>query len=251
MLWSRLAGIVLLLGLSAGPALSQAQSLSGSVSYRERVALPADAFLQVTLVELPSGAAVAGAAAAVPARGGPPIAFTLNVHNGLRGDRRYGLVADISSRGRVFFRTTQPVAVAGSAPTAIVLAFAPGPVPQQPEEPAELPIDFAGIVWTVTSVGGRPASGDRTLTLSIAADMRAGGSAGCNDYFTEASLSQDRLEFGPAAATRMVCDSTIMVQEADFLAALAAVRGFEREGPSLRLLDAAGIPLIGLVNDAE
>ena len=102
-------------------------------------------------------------------------------------------------------------------------------------------------LWRVTSIGARPVLGGPPVPLSIAADHRAGGNGGCNNYFTEASFEADRLTFGPAAATRMVCAPEIMAQEAAYFAALAAVAGFELGQGSLRLLDAAGVPLVGLV----
>ena len=42
-----------------------------------------------------------------------------------------------------------------------------------------------------------------------------------------------------------------MDQERAFFAALAATASYEMSGNSLRLLDAAGIPLIGLVEPKE
>ncbi len=102
------------------------------------------------------------------------------------------------------------------------------------------------MLWRITSIGGKPAVGERPPTFSITADSRAGGNSGCNNYFAEADFT-DGLSFGPAAATRMACAEPLMAQEAALFAALAAVANYETDGESLRLLDAAGIPLIGLV----
>jgi putative lipoprotein len=45
----------------------------------------------------------------------------------------------------------------------------------------------------------------------------------------------------------MACDPFVMAQEARFFAALEATAGYELTGDALKLVDAAGIPLAGLV----
>lgn len=255
MRWSRVLGIVVTLVLLAAPAMAEGTTLTGTVTYHERMALPSGAHLQVSLVRLPGRQPVTGAAAAIPAKGQLPIAFSLNLHEGVAADgASYGLLADIAAGGRILFRNDQPVPVdlATNAPIAMVVRFSPDQAPQAPEElPAAAPDGLLDMVWTVTSIGGKPVTGTRPLTLSIAPDHRAGGSAGCNNFFTEAEIVDRTLTFGPAAATRMACTPEVMTQETAYLAALAAIGGYEIDRTSLRLLDAAGIPLIGLVRDGE
>ncbi|MHA6297316.1 META domain-containing protein [Devosia sp. CAU 1758] len=238
------------------PAWAGTITLNGNVTYRERITLPPDAWLRVTLIELDNAAPIIGASASIPARGQVPLAFSLNVRNTLEADTAYGLVAEISSAGAVLFYNPVPVPVAprsGHVPDIVVNFVPPPPDPKPgplPDPPPEAPIfqaDLVDIVWTVTSIGGRPVSGDRPLTLSIAPDHRAGGFGGCNNYFTETSIEGSTITFGPAAATRMACDAVTMGQEAGYFAALAAVASYERDEHGLRLRDAAGVPLIGLI----
>lgn len=239
-----------LLVMLASPVWAAGVTINGSVSYRERMALPPNAWLTVTLVTLPTGASVVGASAGIPAKGQVPISFVLNVRNPIDDAASYGLVAEISSGGRVLFRNPVPAPVSpgsGEAPT-IVLNYAPDHVAPVRPPPDKSLVD---VLWTVTSIGGKPVSGPRPLTLSIAADYRAGGSGGCNNYFTEASLAETGISFGAAAATRMACAPDIMEQEAAYFAALAAVASYERDEQGLRLRDAAGIPLIGLIEAKE
>lgn len=248
----QLIRIVLALALMAAPALAGTVTLNGTVTYRERIALPPGATLRVTLVTIDSAKPVVGASASIPARGMVPIAFTLNVHTGIDPfGGAYGLMAEISRDGQVLFRNPVPVPVPASpgTPVGILVHHAPQSIEDAvPPPPAP---EFLDMVWTVTSIGGRPVAGTRPLTLSIAADHRAGGSGGCNNFFTEASIEGDRIGFGPAAATRMACEPTIMDQETAYFAALAAVSSYELDAQGLRLLDAAGIPLIGLVRTVE
>ena len=247
-----LAALLTLLGLAA-PSLAADITLSGEVTYRERIALPPDARLAIALVSLADGRRIVGAESAID-KGSVPLHFTLNLRSSVvTPDRLYGLLAEIRSGGRILFRNDQPVPVdiGAPSPTLIVVGFAPQPLPPPPEivvPPLEPPRPLLDVVWTVTSIGGEPVPSDGKLTFSIAADQRVGGNGGCNNYFTEASFEEnDRLTFGPVAGTRMACEPAVTALEFRFFAALAATRGYELSGDSLRLLDAAGIPLVGLV----
>lgn len=248
----RLIKIAFALLLMAMPAMASGITLDGTVTYRERIALPQGAQLRVTLVALPSGASIAGASATIPAIGQVPLNYVLNVRSELAGGP-YGLVAEIRSGGRILFSNTQPVPVdpAAQVPVHILVLSMPHRPPYSQPAPTLPPNELIDIVWTVTSIAGTPATGTRPVTLSIAPDLRAGGHAGCNNYFAEASMSDNQISFGPAAATRMACEPALMAQESAYLTALAAVASFEHDGDSLRLLDPAGIPLVGLVRSRE
>jgi len=238
------------LTMMALPALAQHVTFSGNVTYRERIALPPGAQLNVTLVELPHATPVAGASAKVPATGGAPLAFELHVRRTLRADTTYGLIAEISAGNGFYFRNPTPVAVDPASPAAINILVRSAPAPKPVSEP-DMPLPPASLTdisWTVTSIGGRPVSGTRPITLSIGADLAVGGNGGCNNYFTEASFETDLpLAFGPIAGTRMACEPTVMAQEARFFAALGATAGYLLEGDTLKLVDAAGVPLLGLI----
>jgi putative lipoprotein len=251
---AKLIMAVLALALMIAPAWASGTSITGTVTYRERIALPPDAWLRVTLVHLESGAPVVGASASIPARGQVPIGFALNVRSDLAGRTDdLGLIAEISQGGRVLFRNDrpQPVDLDAAHQPPILLRRQADPAPQPQEPPVVSTPDLFDIVWTATSIGGRPVVGTRPLTLSVSPDYRAGGSGGCNNYFTEASIEGKAIAFGPPAATRMACAGDLMAQEHAYFTALSAVASFEIEGNSLRLYDAAGIPLIGLVRATE
>lgn len=249
MRWSQVTTLAFAFAMMAMPALAQPVTFSGDVAYRERIALPQGAQLRVTLVTLPQATPVVGASAHVPATGSVPLAFELNVRRPLRADTAYGLIAEISGRNGFYFRNAEPVAVDPANPSGISILVRSNPAPKPEIEP-DMPLPPASltdITWTVTSIGGRPVSGMRPVTLSIGSDLAVGGNGGCNNYFTEARIDGTALSFGPAAATRMACAEEAMKQEAAYFTALAAVTSYELDGKSLRLLDEAGVPLIGLV----
>jgi putative lipoprotein len=246
---SRLIHTLLALLLLAVPAFGQAASFTGTVTYRERIAAPAGTTLRVSLVTLPSGRPVAGATGSVAANGHPPIGFVLNLRTDVsRHGTALGLVAELNGPGGFSFASVAPVPVDASAPTPVSIELVRVPAATQKSlPPAAGPrAGLAGVLWRITSIGGKPAVGERAPTFSITTDNRAGGNSGCNNYFAEADFTAG-LSFGPTAATRMACSAPLMEQEAALFAALAAVTRYESDGDSLRLLDAAGIPLIGLV----
>ena len=248
-LWQYGAAI-LAIGLLLGPAMAAEQiRLTGQVTYRERIALPPDAQLQVTLVALDAPhVARAGATAAINGPGQVPLQFVLNVRSDtLSLTKSYGLVAEIRSGGATMFASRAPVPVDPAAPEPVLILVnfaAPAPVEASPSQ--QDPSALFDTLWNVRSLNGKPVLKSTEMSLSIAPDRRAGGNGGCNNYFTEAMLDGPALSFGPVAATRMACDTTAMQQEAAFFAALATAAGYELAGDRLDLLDTNGKSVIGL-----
>lgn len=250
---TRLLTLMLTVLLFAGGASAQDLTLTGDVFYRERMALPQGASLHVGLVTLPGGQSVVGAGAAIPAGGQVPLQFSLAVRSGVaRSGGTFGLVAEIRVGGAARWRNevAVPVDLAAPAPVSILVTRALNePTPPKPEP--EIDQTLVNTSWHVTSISGSPIVGDRPLTLSIAPDLRVNGDAGCNSYFTQATVDGNKLQFALAASTRMACLPDLMAQESAFFAALAAVNSYELSEDSLRLLDAAAVPLIGLVRAKE
>ncbi|SFV29477.1 putative lipoprotein [Devosia crocina] len=244
--------LALLLLVMIAPAQAAHLTVTGEVFYRERIALPQGATLYVGLVTMPSGNPVVGAGAAIPIRGQVPLQFSLNIRSDTATEAGpLGVVAEIRSGQTVLFRSSAAVPVDLLAPGPVSILVTRQKLQEPVPEPPTLDPRLIGTVWTVTSIAGSPAQSDTPMTLEIAPDLRADGSAGCNSYFTQASLDDTALRFGLAAATRKACTPRLMAQETAFFAALAATAGYEISGNSLRLLDAAGIPLIGLVASGE
>jgi putative lipoprotein len=179
------------------------------------------------------------------------LSFHLNIRSNPDLRRDYGLRAEIRANGQVLFSTAAPVPVDLSNPAPVKILVTrqkPQPVVTPPSMPEPKLLDTK---WRVTSIGGKPVTGTRPITLAIAADLRATGNGGCNSYVSELTLLASKLVFGPAAATRMACSEDIMAQETAYFAALAAIGGFELDDKGLRLLDPAGIALVGLVPSEE
>jgi putative lipoprotein len=240
------------------PALAVEQTtFTGEVTYRERIALPPDADLTVTLVSLDANGKpyAIGATALIEPTGQVPLQFVLDVRSdAILDDTDYGLIAEIRSGGVPMFRNPVPVRVnpALPEPTMILVNYDPSPVVVAPEPPPvvyepDTSADLFDTIWHVRSLNGHAIDDATEVSLSIATDRRAGGNGGCNSYFTEAMFDGPTLQFGPVAGTRMACDTPVMQQEAQYFAALEATAGYELADEALYLLDAQGNPLVRLV----
>jgi heat shock protein HslJ len=70
--------------------------------------------------------------------------------------------------------------------------------------------------------------------LEFATENRAGGFAGCNQWFAQVELTSG-LRFGGIGATRRACPEPAMTTEREFLVVLQQTRMAEQEGETLRL----------------
>jgi len=235
--------LLLALGIASGPAAAPAATVTGTVSYRERIALPPDAALEVTLEDVsradaPSG--VLGRALVEPA-GQVPIRFAI-AYDGTRVDpgHRYGVRARITSQGRPLFVSTRsvPVLTHGAGGEVEVVVRPVGP-PSRTQGRA-----IEGGRWKLKrlpSSSEEPSSDARRPSLELdPSARRAAGLAGCNRFACSYALDGASLTFGKdMAATQMMCNEGMELERA-FLAALGEVRSWRTRGAELELLDARG-----------
>lgn len=230
------------LALTLGAASAETITLSGEVTYRERIALPPNATLRLVLVDLatPDQPRV-HAEGAIATPGQVPLSFTLNFDDGiLSGDASLGLRAEILSDGQVWFRNAEPVAIDPAAPTGIEVITNFAGRTEDPAATTPVAVDpepLFGVNWQAVEIGGNPVTSDQS-TLSIGRDLRAGGRGGCNSYFSQAEINGDRIAFSAAGATQMACEESLMAQETAFFDALNSTRFWRMEGDLLVFLDA-------------
>ena len=112
--------LVLLGVLGAAPAaLAASLTISGEVTYLERIALPPQGTLRISLVDMtqPEQPRIK-AEGAIASPGQVPLTFRFNLDDKvIATDRSYGLRAEILSAGEVWFRndTPLPLNFAGAA----------------------------------------------------------------------------------------------------------------------------------------
>jgi putative lipoprotein len=247
--------LVLGLLLFVSPALAARVTLSGQVTYHERMALPGGATLQIQLIDqtLPSLPPRLDVKAPIGA-GQVPISFNLGFEQSLiLPGHTYALVATIAVPEGVLFRNTEPFVVDPLAPPQPLLIvtnrFASdtahtAPATPQPGPPETTPA-ILDATWTAATIRGTPVLPRSRPTLSIGADMRAGGTTGCNTWFAQAELKGDTVRFGKAGATLMACLSDAVAhQEVAFNAALADAARWQVTGNTLTLFGVDGAALL-------
>ncbi len=251
------AGILVVLLGGIAPACAETVTLSGEVTYRERIALPENATLRIRLIDMtaPGTPTRVDVKAPIAAPGQAPLSFTLNFDDrAISSGHEHALIAEISAGVELWFRNA-PYAVnplAPEEPIMMVADFVGRILPRETAAPAEAPVIAApasllDTTWQAETIGGEPVGPEIDSTLTIAHDLRAGGRGGCNSYFSQVAITGDRLVFSAIAATRMVCFSEPATnQEARFFAALGATQAWRLDGDRLVLLDGAGAELVRL-----
>lgn len=244
--------VVVLLALVATlhdvPAMAKPRTLTGTVMYRERMALPPSAVVEVKLLDVSLADAPAGVIAqtVIRPRGQVPIPYRLAFNDvKILPGHTYALRASIRAGGRLLFTSTthQPVLTGGAEQTEILVQRAAEQPSTPPDANAALPLQGRWLAEDIRQGGVI----DRLKTvLEIGADGAISGTGGCNRMAGKATITGDAIAFGPLASTNMACTPAAMDQEAKFFAALRDVRTW-RIDPlrcKLALLGADGKPLI-------
>ena len=211
--------------------------LSGSVTYRERMALPQDATLTVELLDVSKQdvRAVRLAQLSLPVGSRQvPLAFELPFYPGdVQPAHRYTLRATLTRGGELLFTTTthSPVLTHGAGKQAHLVL-------QRVQPPSAAPLE--NTYWKLVEVADQPAQvhpGEREAHLLLL-DGRASGSSGCNKLMgSYARAAPDTLRVGPLASTRMACPPGMMAQETALAAAFEHATRYRIVGDTLTLLD--------------
>jgi putative lipoprotein len=205
------ASLTMLVTLIAGTAL--AQSIEGTATYRERMALPAAAVFEAVLedVSRADAPAVTIAQTRLTSPGNPPIAFTIAYDpSKIVANHRYAVRAQILVDGNPIFATGAATAVitrGSPVKVALMLRRIAGNQPSAPTPSANL----AGTSWQLVKFQGGEdkvmTPDDRTkYTIEFAAGGRLTARVDCNrGRGTWKSSGANQIEFGPLALTRAKC----------------------------------------------
>ena len=228
-------------GLTATGASAATRSLRGTVTFRERIALPPSAILTVRLVDVSLADAPARTIAetTMKTHGRVPIAYRLRYDSTrIRKNRRYALQARIEVDGRLWFTTTEHHAVFTGKPGETDIRV------QRVSSNALDDDELAGR-WLAESILGGGVIDRLQTILEIGSEGRVTGTGGCNRFSGRARISGSTIRFTPLAATQMACTPAAMDQERKFFQALEDVRRWEvnRAHRKLALLDGGGKPL--------
>jgi putative lipoprotein len=223
---------------------NEMKTIEGSVFYRERIMLPPNAEITVTLEDTSKMDVAADiiATTTFPAVGGPPWGFTLGYDSTTIDSRhRYAVRARIEANGQLMFtNTTQIPAFSGAEgkPLEILVSRVSGGRGGQRPASTTPSASLTNTYWKLVELGGKPAglgAGGRELHMVLISEgSRVRGFSGCNRFTGSYKLTDSQLRFRPLAATRMACMEG-MEQEQRFLKALGEVVRFTISGDSLAL----------------
>lgn len=234
--------------LAVVPAFAAQVQIPGEVTYRERIALPDAAVLSIELIDLALPDRPRLSVSAPTGAGQVPLAFTLTFEDSMiLPQHSYAINAEIVA-GDVHFRNTEPFPVTPLAQTEPVLIVTSllAQNDQSSSEPAAEPQDLPllNITWEATAIGETPVPPGVAITLLIENDMRAGGSGGCNSFFSQATITEDSFAIGEVARTQRSCFYERNTLEQSYFDALKASVAWVMDGDTLTLLDGAGKPTI-------
>jgi len=227
--------------VTARPAADAAATLTGTVSYLPRIALPPDAVVTVRLldVSLADAPSVTLAEAVIPTDGRQvPISFALAYRaDEIQPRHRYAVRAEIRGADGGLLWTTDTIhpVLTNGAPTDGVEVR----VVQVPASSAEAD-GLVGPTWRLVEVDGdRPAGAE--ATVSFDADGRVFGTSGCNRFTGPYEFGADgALTLGALASTRMACAPPAMALERRVLDVLSTLTGADVAGIRLTLRGADG-----------
>ncbi len=229
--------IAFVLSSASAGAAPTAGTLTGTVTYVQRMALLPDAIVTVWLQDAASAKQLAEIK--IPTAGRQvPIPFSLPFDpTAIDPARSYVIQASIASGGQVMFGSNTPTAVltlgAGASANLIV----------QPVSVAATSGSTATLVntnWKLTELGGAPAvvlpdSREAHFILTAAGNSIA-GTGGCNRMFgTYESGPDSKLTLKVGGMSMMACEEPLMRQETNFVGALNATTSYRIDGEKLEL----------------
>lgn len=244
----RMLGLVAALALAASAGWAEMRDLEGSVAYRERIAMPEGALVEVRLqdVSLADAPSVELASVVIRPEGQVPVRFRLAYDSGMvRDGHRYAVQAKIVVGGEVAWRTTQVfAALTGDAPEQVDVMVEK--VQRFEFSGGDMPEDLTMSQYLVVAINGENLQGDPVPDIRFSPDGRVSGNSGCNRFNGSVKVRGQALFFGPLASTRMACPGPLDAQERAFYAALARVAGYALED-GVTLVDAEGREVLRLL----
>jgi putative lipoprotein len=230
---------------STGSTPSQA-TVSGTATYRERMALPPQAAFEATLEDVSKvdAASEVIGRTRIEGPGQPPIAFRIPYDPArINAQHRYVVRARILRGEELMFTTDTQYPVLGPGQVdhvelvlrrvASTASTAPVPASSSPENSE----------WTLVRLGERAVTRSdkqRPPNLMMSSGQkRVSGFGGCNRFTGSYTLQGDQLKFGQLAGTMMACVEG-MDQEQAFYKALGSASAWRITEQQLELLDASG-----------
>ena len=247
-----------LLGIAMTASGQGPLSLSGTATYRERMALPPDAVFEATLEDVSRADSVSRVIGGtrIERPGNPPFHFTISYDPAqILPAHTYAVRARVTEGGRLLFTTDQQYQVLtqghGSDIAMMMLRRASGSPAGGPTTANGAPLRET--YWKLVQLGDKPVTAaDQQQEANLVfhtEGSRVTGSGGCNRLTGAYTADSQTLRFSRVASTMMACTQG-METETAFLGALDKVRSWKINGQQLDLYDANGKPLARFIAQA-
>jgi putative lipoprotein len=245
---NRLLLAVVAVALCSDPVVAQGTApgaVVGTVAYRQRMALPPDAVVEVQLQDTTRADAAARTIghATIPTRGAQvPIPFRIEYDPAsIDPAHSYSVRANITVGGRLLYSspTMYPVLTRGAGNEAAIEVYMILPADAESALGAKPAASLEGTFWRLVAIGdtpaiAMPAAREASFTLH-SGDHRLSGSGGCNRLLGTFETGADTLRIIPSGTTMMACAEELMNQENDFVAALKMTTNYRLTGDTLEL----------------
>lgn len=222
------------------------RQIEGTVTYRERMMVPPDSTVTVTLedVSLADAPADVIAQTSFRSKNGPPWSYVLNYDPRLIMDgRRYNLRAKVSSDDRLMFISTEanPVVPGEVEGTVDIVVNRAGGSVAAVDRPDEAPDSLVSTFWELKGLFGDSLSEEsdkRKLNIVLVKEgNRVAGFSGCNQFSGSFTRDGSTLQIGELVSTQMACFEGVE-REQQFHEALRETVRYTIEGPVLKFYNA-------------
>ncbi|WP_116133870.1 YbaY family lipoprotein [Tropicimonas sp. IMCC34043] len=237
------------LALCLMPTLAAADTLTGTVTYLQRMLLPPDSTLEVVLEDTSLADAPAERIATLTMEdpGAPPYDFKFDYDPAtIDPTHSFSLRATIRQGDRLLMTTdtNYPVLTRGAGETAdMVLKM----VDQDEPQPAVPDAALLETYWKMVTMMGEPVpviDDMREPHVTLSEDgPRYSATVGCNMMSGAVTLEDDSIAFLPGPTTLMACQPPLDEMEQALQQVLGQATGWKIAGESMWLLDDAGTEL--------
>ncbi|MDV7142806.1 YbaY family lipoprotein [Tropicimonas sp. TH_r6] len=234
---------IALSGLIA-PALAAADTLSGTVTYLQRIAMPPDAVLTVEVQDVSRADAPAEVIAhqTIASPGNPPYAFAFDFDpETIDPAHSYSMRATMHQDGKLLMTTDQAYPVltrgAGDSVEMVMKMVSESDQAAKPDSP------MVNTYWKLLTLKGEAvpvAKEGREAHLILRNDGNFSATVGCNQINGGYDITGADLGFTPGPMTMMACIPPFDRFEQDLVETLGTAAGFGISGESMELLDPAG-----------
>ncbi len=235
-------------GMGQAQTAAAQPSVTGTIAYRERIALPPDAAIDVKIQDVSlqdSSARTVGESVFSPAGQQVPIPFQISYNQAdINPAHTYQVRANISVNGKMMFTSTTayPVITKG-APSQVAIMLqqvqaqaTTGTSSSGTSAPAS---ELNGIRWVLAELDGKPAAPGEgeTVHLVMRKQGELSGSSGCNRLSGTYIAQQGALQFSLIGSTMKMCSAPVMAQEQALLEAMRATTNYQIDGKTLEILN--------------